>query len=101
MAWEKANRTPYQRGRIAAERDAPREVPDDLDTSAMRFAASAWLDGYDSVPRLSKALQFDELRHKILISYTRIASCGAAERIAQERHRIELWSQMRKLVEEK
>lgn len=44
--------TPYQRGRQAAERGAPREVPDDLSSKNMRGLVSAihqWFDGYDSI----------------------------------------------------
>ncbi|WP_240906427.1 DUF3310 domain-containing protein [Komagataeibacter xylinus] len=42
--------TPYQRGRRAAERGAPREVPADLlQSGGITFAENDWKSGYDSV----------------------------------------------------
>ncbi|WEQ51168.1 hypothetical protein LV478_11570 [Komagataeibacter oboediens] len=46
--------TPYQRGRRAAERGAPREVPNDLEGMALltqppQYPGEDWLKGYDSI----------------------------------------------------
>lgn len=46
--------TPYQRGRRAAERGAPREVPTDLKDVAIltlppQYPSEDWLKGYDSI----------------------------------------------------
>ena len=46
--------TPYQRGRRAAERGAPRKVPQDLDgmailTQPIQYPSKQWLEGFDSI----------------------------------------------------
>lgn len=53
--------TPYQRGRRAAERGAPRDVPGDILgvmvlTYPPQFPGEEWLKGFDSVPKMDACM---------------------------------------------
>ena len=73
---EHQTHTPWQRGRRAAERGCPQEVPTDLSLSD----AADWLDGYKSVPIVtpSQEIRVVQLPHAEGLPLPSCATAGAA-----------------------
>lgn len=73
---EHQTHTPWQRGRRAAERGCPMELPPGM----MRMEAFEWIKGYKSVPRIapSQEIRVVQLPHAEGLPLPSYATAGAA-----------------------